>query len=198
MKNIAVFASHNGSNLQAIIDGCKDGKINARVSLVISNNPDAYALQRAKNSGIPAFCLNKKLFSENVVETTAKLLAEHETDLIFLAGYLKKLPPRILRDYKNRIYNIHPALLPKFGGKGMFGMNVHKAVIEAGEAFSGATIHKVSGEYDTGEIVSQKTVPVRKLDTPKTLAERVLMAEHELLVNTLAKLCYTHDGKHLP
>ena len=189
MKNIAVFASHNGSNLQAIIDGCRDGKINARVALVISNNPDAYALQRAKNAGIQAFCLNKKLLGENLVETTARLLTEHETDLIFLAGYLKKLPLRILRDYENRIYNIHPALLPKYGGKGMFGMHVHKAVIEAGEAFSGATIHKVCGEYDTGEIVSQKTVPVMKHDTPETLAERVLEVEHELLVSTLAKLC---------
>ena len=102
MKNITVFASHNGSNLQAIINGCRNGKINARVALVISNNPDAYALQRAKNAKIPAVCLNRKLFGENLVETTAKVLALYKTDLIFLAGYLKKLPPRILRDYKGR------------------------------------------------------------------------------------------------
>ena len=191
MINIAVFASHNGSNLQAVINGCKEGKISGRVALVISNNPDAFALQRAKNAAIPAFCLNKKSMGEKLDEATFKLLAEHRADLIFLAGYLKKLPPCILHGYKDRIYNIHPALLPKFGGKGMFGMNVHKAVIAAGEDFSGATIHRVSGEYDTGEIVSQATVPVMKDDTPETLAKRVLEAEHELIVRSLAEIVKT-------
>ena len=188
MKRIAVFASHGGSNLQAIIDGCKAGKINAEVVVVISNNPDAYALERAKNAGIPGYCLNKKNSGNNLGEEMLKLLALHDADMVFLTGYLKKLAGKILQEYKGRIYNIHPSLLPKHGGKGMFGINVHKAVLEAGEKESGATIHKVAEEYDTGEIISQKKVPVLEFDTPETLAKRVLAAEHKLVLETLSKL----------
>ena len=188
MKRLSVFASHNGSNLQAIIDGCKTGKINAVVAVVISNNPDAYALQRAQKAGIPCFCINKKLHGDSLSEEMLKLLVEHCVDIIFLAGYMKKLPLNILHKYNDNVYNIHPALLPKYGGKGMYGINVHKAVLEAGEKESGATIHKVDAEYDTGEIVSRKHVPVLEDDMPETLAKRVLTAEHELIVETLSKL----------
>ena len=188
MKRIAVFASHGGSNLHAIIDGCNAGKINAKVAVVISNNPDAYALERAKNAGIPGCCLNKKINGNGLAEETLKLLALHNIDIVFLAGYLKKLPVEVLQAYTDRIYNIHPSLLPKYGGKGMYGINVHKAVLEAGEKESGATIHKVVGEYDTGDIISHKKVPIFEGDTPETLAKRVLAAEHELIVETLQKL----------
>ena len=188
MKHIAVFASHGGSNLQAIIDGCNQGKINAKVTLVISNNPDAYALERAKKAAIPSFCLNKKICGKSLDAKTLKLLDRYNVDMVFLAGYLKKLPDEILQAYKGRIYNIHPSLLPKFGGRGMFGINVHRAVLAAGEMESGATIHRVVSEYDAGEIISQKKVPVLDGDTPETLAKRVLAAEHELLVETLPRI----------
>ena len=191
MKRIAVFASHGGSNLQAIIDGCNAGKINAKVAAVISNNPDAFALKRAKNAGILGCCLNKKFCGNSLTEETLKLLQLHNIDIVFLAGYLKKLPQRVLQVYKDRLFNIHPSLLPKYGGKGMYGINVHRAVLEAGEKESGATVHKVVGEYDTGDIISQKKVPIFEGDTPETLAKRVLAAEHELVVETLAILMRT-------
>ena len=188
MKRIAVFASHGGSNLQAIINGCNEGKINAKVAVVISNNPDAYALKRAKKAGISGCCMNKKTYGKSLHEETLGLLTRHNVDIVFLAGYLKKLPENVLQEYKDRIFNIHPSLLPKYGGKGMYGLNVHKAVLDAGEKESGATIHKVVGEYDTGEIISQKKVPVLDGDTPETLAKRVLAAEHELVVETLSQI----------
>ena len=184
---IAVFASGGGSDLQAIIDGCKSGKINAAVCAVISNNSQSMALQRAKNEGIPAFHLSAKTMPDPQALEQAMLdtLLAHETDIIFLAGYMKKIGASILQTYKNRIYNIHPSLLPKYGGKGMFGMNVHAAVIEAGETETGITIHRVDSGYDTGEIIAQCTVPVEKGDTPETLAARVLAREHTFLVETL-------------
>ena len=185
MKRIAVFASHGGSNLKAIVDGCKKGKINGEVAVVISNNPDAFALERAKEAGIPSFCVNKKLFGQGFHVQMLELLVRHNADIVFLAGFLKKLPDIILQEYKNRIFNIHPSLLPKFGGKGMYGLNVHKAVLNAGEKESGATIHKVSGAYDTGDIIAQKKVSILDGDTPETLAKRVLVIEHELVVETL-------------
>jgi len=190
MKKIAVFASHNGSDLQAVIDGCKAGKIDAAVCCVISNNADAYALQRAKDVGIDPFCINSSLYpdTDELDKVTLAILKKHGADLILLAGYLKKIGLPVLRAYENRIYNIHPALLPKYGGKGMYGINVHKAVIEAGEKFSGVTIHRVNAEYDSGDIVAQAKVPVLPGDTPETLAARVLEREHTFLVETLATI----------
>jgi phosphoribosylglycinamide formyltransferase-1 len=184
---IAVFASGGGSGLQAIIDGCKNGKINAEVCAVISNNSKCGAMLRAKNENIPAYHLSAKVIEaprelENAILNT---LLSHETDIIFLAGYLKKIGASILQTFKNRIYNIHPALLPKYGGKGMFGINIHKAVIEAGETETGITIHKVDPEYDTGEIIAQCKVPIEKDDTPETLAARVLAREHIFLTEFL-------------
>ncbi len=186
VKNIAVFASHGGSDLQAIIDGCKSGAINARVCVVISNNSDAFALQRAKNEGIPHFHMSQKILGNELDNEILRILKEYETDMIFLAGYLKKLGDNVLDVYNDRILNIHPALLPKYGGKGMFGINVHKAVLEAGEEFTGITIHKVNAEYDSGDIVAQTRVPVYKTDTPETLAQRVLEREHSFLVEVLS------------
>lgn len=190
IKRIAVFSSHNGSDLQAIIDGCRDGKIDAEVCCVLSNNPDAFSLQRAKNAGIDSYCVNASLYpnADELDRVTLEILQQHETDLIFLAGYLKKIGEPILKVYHNRIFNIHPALLPKYGGKGMYGINVHKAVIEANESFSGVTIHRVNAEYDSGDIVAQAKVPVLPQDTPETLAARVLEREHTFLVETLSKI----------
>jgi len=186
-QNIAIFASGGGSDLQAIIDGCKAGKINANVCAVISNNSKSMALQRAKNEGIPVFHFSAKTIPgpQALEQAMLNTLLTHDTDIIFLAGYMKKIGANILHTYKNRIYNIHPSLLPKYGGKGMFGIHVHAAVIEAGETETGITIHRVDPEYDTGEIIAQCTVPVKKDDTPETLAARVLAREHIFLVETL-------------
>ena len=188
--NIAVFASHGGSDLQAIIDGCKDHKINAKVVAVISNNSDSMALQRTSNEKIPAYHLSaKKSGSEdNLAKEILDVLSRHGVDMIFLAGYMRMLHISVLEQYNNRIFNIHPALLPKFGGKGMYGMNVHKAVIEAGETETGVTIHRVNAAYDSGEIVAQTKVPVMEGDTPEMLAARVLAREHEFLVEVLSDI----------
>lgn len=188
--NIAVFASHGGSDMQAIVDGCKSNKINAKVAVVISNNGESMALQRAANEGIPAYHLSAKKFgSEDVLaQEIMEVLIRYDIDMIFLAGYMRKLHISILEKYHNRIFNIHPALLPKFGGKGMYGINVHTAVIEAQEKETGVTIHRVNAEYDSGEIVAQTTVPVLEGDTPEILAARVLEREHKFLVEVIADI----------
>ena len=188
--NIAVFASHGGSDLQAIIDGCKNNKIDARVAAVISNNGDSLALQRARDEEIPAYHLSAKKFGseEILAEKILSVLSEYNVDMIFLAGYMRMLHASVLEKYDNRIFNIHPALLPKFGGKGMYGINVHNAVIEAGETETGVTIHRVNAEYDSGEIVAQTKVPVMENDTPETLAARVLEREHEFLVEVISDI----------
>jgi len=188
--NIAVFASHGGSDMQAIIDGCKNNKIDANVAVVISNNGDSMALQRASKENIPSYHLSAKKFGseEILAEEILAVLEKYDIDMIFLAGYMRMLHISILEKYNNRIFNIHPALLPKFGGKGMYGMNVHTAVIEAKEKETGVTIHRVSAEYDSGEIVAQTTVPVLKNDTPEVLAARVLEREHEFLVEVIADI----------
>lgn len=192
--NIAVFASHGGSDLQAIIDGCNSNQINARVAVVISNNEDSMALQRAKKENIPSYHLSvKKVGSEEILaQEIIEVLSKYDIEMIFLAGYMRMLHVSILEKYNNRIFNIHPALLPKFGGKGMYGMNVHNAVIEAGETETGVTIHRVNAEYDSGEIVAQTKVPVQENDTPESLAARVLNREHEFLVEVISDIV---DGK---
>ena len=188
--NIAVFASHDGSDLQAIIDGCKNEQINATVVVVISNNKDSVALQRAKNENFPNFHMSaKKYGSEEILaKEILNVLKQYYVDMIFLAGYMRLLHVSILEKYNNRIFNIHPALLPKFGGKGMFGMNVHNAVIKAKERETGVTIHRVNAEYDSGEIVAQTKVAVMENDTPEILAARVLLREHEFLIETISSI----------
>ena len=189
--NIAVFASHGGSDLQAIMDGCKNRQIDACVSAVISNNSDSMALERARKEGIDAYHMSAKKFgSEDMLAgDILDVLEKHRIDMIFLAGYMRMLHVSVLKEYNNRIFNIHPALLPKFGGKGMFGMNVHNAVIAAGEKETGVTIHRVSAEYDSGEIVAQTSVPVEESDTAEILAARVLEREHTFLVEVISDIC---------
>ena len=181
--NIAVFASGTGSNFKAILEAIKSGSIrNAKVVVVISNNSDAGALAIARDHGLPGLQINRKQFESDEAFTTAILNALHtyRTNFIVLAGYMKKIDPLIIRNFRNRIVNIHPALLPSFGGKGMYGMRVHEAVIASKAALSGATVHIVDEEYDHGRIVLQKKVPVDPQDTPETLALRVLNIEHEI------------------
>lgn len=181
--SIAVFASGGGSNLQALIDAAKTGKICGCVNAVISNNSSAFALKRAESEHIAAYHISNKRYPDQTVLLTEleSILDGHSINLIVLAGYMKLLPIEIVRRYKGRIINIHPALLPKFGGKGMYGINVHKAVIEAGERYTGATMHFVDEVYDNGAIIIQRTVPVLRDDTPETLAARVLEIEHQIL-----------------
>lgn len=188
--NIAVFASHGGSDLQAIIDGCKSKEIKANVAVVISNNENSMALQRARNENIPSYHLSAKKFGceELLANKILDVLSKYDVDMIFLAGYMRMLHVSILRKYHNRVFNIHPALLPKFAGKGMFGIHVHTAVIEAKESETGVTIHRVNEEYDSGEIVAQTIVPVLEDDTPELLAARVLEKEHVFLVEVISNI----------
>ncbi|MEF3305477.1 phosphoribosylglycinamide formyltransferase [Paenibacillus sp. GYB003] len=188
--NIALFASHGGSNAQAIIDACAAGRLDAAVAAVISNNSQSGALERARNAGIPAYHLSSKAYPEEdrLDEAIRDTLLGHRVDLIALAGYMKKLGPRTLRTYAGRVVNVHPSLLPKFGGRGMYGMRVHEAVLAAGERETGITVHLVDAEYDEGPILAQCAVPVMAGDTVETLAERVLRKEHELYVETLRRI----------
>lgn len=179
--NLVVLCSGGGTNLQAIIDNIEAGKLNAQIKAVISNNSKSGALERARNHNIPAIHLSHKQFTtpEEFDEKLLSILRENETDLVILAGYMKMLSPTVIREYKNRILNIHPALLPSFGGSGMYGIHVHEAVIKSGVKVSGVTVHIVDEIYDHGAIVMQKTVPIMDNDTPESLAERVLKVEHQ-------------------
>ena len=188
--NIGILASHGGSNLQAIVDACKSEIIIATPVVVISNNSKSGALRRAKNEGIPYFHISKSLYTDDyeVDDQITQKLLRYEVDLIVLAGYMKRLGELIMSTFKDRIVNVHPSLLPKFGGKGMYGIKVHESALEAGEHKTGVTIHKVQGEYDRGTILAQAEVQIRENDTPSSLRDRVLIVEHELYVETLREI----------
>lgn len=195
---IGILASHGGSNMQAIIDACKENKINGSVCVVICNNSRAGAVDKAEKAGIPVYHLSGKNYpgGNDLDEAVLLVLKKHKVNIVALAGYMKKLGPGVLKEYKNRILNIHPALLPKHGGKGMYGIKVHEAVIEAGDKESGATVHLVNENYDEGGILSQVVVPVLKNDTPGALADRILVEEHRLYPITLEKI--SKDDIKLP
>lgn len=186
---IAVLASHTGTTLQALLDACASGTLPARIGLVISNNADSGALARARAAGIPCRHLSSKTHPEPAAldEAIRDSLGAADADLVMLAGYMKKLGELTLEAYAGRILNTHPALLPKFGGPGMFGLHVHRAVLAAGEAESGASVHLVAGDYDTGPVVAQCRVPVLPQDTPEALAERVQASERRLVVEVLGR-----------
>ena len=191
MKKIAIFASGCGSNFQEMYNQIQKGDIPAKIVLVVSNNPQCGAIIFASGQGLENFIVNDTRFPNP--DTRDKLLLQAllkaEVELICLAGYMKLLPKRIVKEYKDRILNIHPALLPQFGGKGFYGMKVHEAVIEAGAAESGVTVHLVDEEYDHGKINAQKKVKVRSGDTAKTLAKRVLKVEHDLYPKVVKAFC---------
>lgn len=190
MTSIAVLASHTGTILQAVLDACESGELNARVAVVISNNSRSRALARATAAGIPPVHLSSATHPEpaDLDEAMVEALNDASTDWVLLAGYMKKLGPRMLSAYRNRIVNTHPALLPRFGGTGFFGRRVHEAVIAAGDAETGATVHLVDEHYDAGPVLAQVRVPVRPGDDAETLEERVKTAERKLVVATLAEL----------
>lgn len=187
---IGFLASHNGSNMQAIIDSIKRGELDAVPAVVISNNSNAYALERAKKEGIPAYHLSSKHYpnEEKLDQAILDTLIKHNVNIVCLAGYMKKVGPKVLNYFKNRVLNIHPALLPKYGGKGMYGKFVHEAVLKAGEKQSGCTVHLVDEHYDHGRILGQKIVPVFPDDDVETLAQRVLEQEHKLYPEILQKI----------
>jgi formyltetrahydrofolate-dependent phosphoribosylglycinamide formyltransferase len=181
-KRVAVLVSGGGSNLQALIDRVNDGTLPVDIVRVISNVSNAYALERAKKNGIDTSVVSHKDYSDAQSFSQAILeeLIRSEVDIICLAGFLRILTPEVPLAFPGRMLNIHPALLPAFGGKGMFGSHVHRAVLASGTQFSGATVHFVTGEPDVGPIILQKTVPVCFDDTEDTLAAKILAVEHEI------------------
>ena len=187
---VAVFLSGGGSNLQSLIDASKTGILAADIALVVSSRRDAYGLQRAAKEGIESFVFkpNKYPSPEDAGRDLMQRLTDRGIDYIALAGYLRLLPKQVVQAFHNRIVNIHPALLPKYGGKGMYGHFVHEAVLAAGDKESGPTVHLVDEIYDNGRILEQFRVPVEPDDTPDTLAERVLKQEHKLYPRVLHKL----------
>ena len=178
---ITVFASGTGSNFRAIVQSIESGKLNAKLVGLISNNPGAGAVEFAQVKGIPYQIINQHRYPDDDVRDNRiiEILKEWSTELIVLAGYMKKIGLKIIAAYPNRIVNIHPALLPSFGGKGMYGIHVHEAVIHSGVKYSGLTVHIVNNEYDAGPIVLQRIVSVYDDDTPETLQQRILVEEHK-------------------
>lgn len=182
MYNLVVFASGNGTTLQSIIDNINSGNLKAKIQLVISNNPNAYALSRAQKDNIPTYVIKNKN-NDDIDSELLEVLSHYDIDLIVLAGYLKLIGLGLINKYT--IINTHPALLPNYGGKGMYGMNVHRAVVAAGEKKSGVTLHYVNEKYDSGDIISQTVVDVYPEDTPEDLSARVQAAEKIQLINVL-------------
>jgi len=182
--NLAVFVSGRGSNFQALLEAIASGKLHAKIAVLISDRSEAGALQFAQYAKIPTEVLACR--DEEKYEHTLRLaLHKREANFIVLAGYLRKIPSSIIRAFHGRIINIHPALLPSFGGKGMYGSHVHQAVLDYGCKVSGATVHFVEEEYDTGAPILQRCIPVLDDDTSETLAARVLQVEHQLLPEAL-------------
>ena len=178
--NIGVLASHEGTTLQSLLDACAAGRIEARVVVVISNNSDAGALKRARAAGVRA--------ARGEAAADGEVLSAADVDVVFLAGYMKKLGPLVLGAFHGRILNTHPALLPRFGGAGMYGDRVFEAVLAAGEVESGISIHLVEADYDTGAIVGQCPVPVLPGDSVDDLKTRVRAREKEFVVETLGQI----------
>ena len=174
----------SGTTLQSIIDAIKENNLDARINLVVSDNPNAYALERAKAAGIDTYIINAKSKEEIDMELS-NVLEKYDVDLIVLAGYLKMIGENLINNY--RIINTHPSLLPKFGGKGMYGMKVHNAVFEAKEEFSGPTIHFVNNEYDKGNIIIQTKIEIKDTDTPDVISAKVQAIEKIQLVQTLKR-----------
>lgn len=187
-KKIAVLVSGSGSNLQSIIDNVENGNLNCEITYVIADR-ECYGLQRAEKYGIETLLLDRKIIDNKLAnEIIDSTLEKCKTDYIVLAGYLSILTEKFIKKWDKRVINIHPSLLPKFGGKGMYGIKVHEAVIKAGEKESGCTVHFVTNEIDAGEIITNVKVPVLEDDTPETLQKRVLEQEHKLLIKGIKKI----------
>ena len=184
MYNIVVFASGNGTTLQTIIDNINNGVLKANISLVVSDNPEAFALERAAQASIPTYVIKSKTIPDIDTEL-AKELQKYDIDLIMLAGYLKLIGENLINKYT--IINTHPGLLPKYGGKGMYGVHVQEAVIQAGERYGGVTVHYVNSEYDKGSIIAETKVKIEDGETPESLFAKVQTAEKVQLIEVLKK-----------
>ena len=182
MLNIAVCVSGGGTDLQSIIDACEAGKINGQIRLVISNRKKAYGLERARLHGIQAEWIKDE-------DEILKRFEEEKIDVVVLAGYLAIVGDKLIKQYKNRIINIHPSLIPSFCGPGFYGMHVHEAVFKRGVKVSGATVHFVTGEVDGGPIILQRAAHISDLETPEDIQARVLEIEHEILPEAVALYC---------
>lgn len=191
IKRIAVLISGGGTNLQALIDAQQRGELSGEIVLVISNRKAAYGLERARLAGIDTMSISKfdHPHDEDFDEVILKELQKREVDFIVLAGYLRILTPKLIRAFENRILNIHPSLIPSFCGDGFYGMKVHESVIAKGVKYSGATVHLVDEDVDTGLIIEQGICRVKQDDTPESLAKRVLEIEHEILVKSVRAFC---------
>ncbi len=190
-RKIVVLASGSGTNLQAIIDAIKAGKLNyVEIAAVISNKKDAFALERARSAGINAIFVNPKDFVSSIEydKNLIKTISNYNVDLIVLAGYMKVLSEEFINAFTNKIINIHPALLPDFGGKGMYGKYVHEAVLKSAVKESGCTVHFVTAEVDAGPIIAQRKIPVIPGDTVESLSKRILIEEHKLLIEAIGKV----------
>lgn len=190
IKRLGFLASHRGTNMQSIIDACKQGRLNASPVVVISNNGDSGALDRAENEGIPGYHISSRTFPDtnDLDRAIRDTLMKHNVDLVILAGYMKRIGPATLETFAGRIINIHPSLLPKYGGRGMYGDRVHEAVLAADDGETGVTVHLVEEDYDRGRILAQKKVPVKADDTVASLAARVLAVEHDTYVETIGRI----------
>ncbi len=175
-----------GSNMQAIAEACASGRIAGEVALVVGNFADSPALARASEMGLQTLTLSSKQAEDAYAQALLTALADARTDLVCLAGYMRKVPDAVVSAYRNRLMNIHAALLPAFGGQGMYGPRIHEAVLEYGAKVSGCTVHFVDEQYDNGPVICQSAVPVEEGDTPETLAARVLIAEHETYPRAVA------------
>jgi len=187
---IGVLASHGGSNMQAIIDAIEAAELDARIVLILSNNSGSGALARARKHSLPHAHLSS-VHHPDPADLDAAILAAltaADTDVVVLAGYMKKIGPRTLEAFAGRILNIHPALLPRHGGAGMYGIHPHESVLAAGDPVTGATVHVVDGNYDEGPILKQREVPVLPGDTPESLQQRVLKEEHQIYKDVLADI----------
>lgn len=204
MVRIAVLVSGGGTNLQALLDAKRNGKIkNGDISLVVSSSPDAYALKRAEAHGIKGFVVDRKEYKNRSGFTNAILdvLKEHQIDLVVLAGFLYILSPVFTQNYENKVINVHPSLIPAFCGSGYYGLRVHEKVLEYGVKLTGATVHFVNEEADGGPIILQKAVEIRDDDTPETLQRRVMeQAEWVILPKAVELYCDGRlkvDGRHV-
>lgn len=198
-----VSGQGRGSNVQSLLDACESGEISARMAVVIGTRSDAMALERARSMEVATAVVSPRKYENDETaygEILLGVLARHNVQLLCLAGYMRRLPYVIVSAYAGRIMNVHPALLPLFGGRGMYGEHVHQAVLDSGMKVSGCTVHFVDEQYDTGPIILQTAVPVEEKDTPQTLAARILPCEHQTYVNAVrlfAAGCLRVDGRRV-
>lgn len=195
MNNIVVFASGTGTNFQAIIDAIARGDItDARICGLIASKPGIQAIQRAHQNSIPVHVIEKSQYPgpEHFSKRLLEILEHLDPDLMVLAGYLQKIPPEVIEKYEGQIINIHPSLLPKYGGKGFYGHHVHKAVLDNDDSITGCTVHYVTEKYDQGAVLEQREVSVHPNDTPESLSKRVSREEHKVLPLVIEKLLHNN------